>query len=91
MWLPLHRRPSFAYKKRPRRPQVTSAADDLSSFFLSQPKTEKLDVENTRIAGLEIGHAAMQGLRVHMEDRHIISPMALPEHILLAVFDGTPP
>eukprot|EP00981_Chlorochromonas_danica_P007021 scaffold1524_cov182-Ochromonas_danica.AAC.5 len=90
MWLPLHRRPSFA-SKRPAKRQATARDDDLSSFFLTKPKTEKLDLENRYLNGLEIGHAAMQGLRVSMEDKHIIDPLTtLPDHVMVAVFDGKP-
>lgn len=88
MWLPLHRRPSFA-SKRPAKRQATARDDDLSSFFLTKPKTEKLDLENRYLNGLEIGHAAMQGLRVSMEDKHIIDPLTtLPDHVMVAIFDG---
>lgn len=36
-----------------------------------------------------VGHSAVQGWRMNMEDRHIISDLrSLPGHSLLAIFDG---
>lgn len=57
--------------------------------FLTVPKTEKLNCENVMHNGMEIGHASMQGLRVHMEDEHIIGTMeSLQDHTFVAVMDG---
>lgn len=62
----------------------------MPSPFLSEPKTEKLKCENVLSNGLEIGHASMQGLRVSMEDEHIIEcTESLKDHVIVAIMDGT--
>ncbi len=75
--------------KRSKRNVNMDSADDMSNFFLSRPKTDKLDTENVLLNEMELGHSAMQGLRVSMEDKHIISCVkSLPDHTLVAIFDG---
>ena len=84
MWVPLHRRPSFACKRK--RQRVEEPADP---NFLTVPKTDRLNCENVKHNGMEIGHASMQGLRVHMEDEHIIDTMeSLQDHTFVAIMDG---
>ena len=91
MWLPYHRRPSFAQKKSRR----DSAENDrgghraIPGFLLDKPKTDLLHVENKIFHQIEIGHASMQGYRVSMEDEHIIDYLtAEKDHLLVAVMDG---
>ncbi|RYY82502.1 hypothetical protein EON63_13185 [archaeon] len=86
----MHKRPHFLQKRaRKHRTNSAEADDDLSSFFLSKPKTDHLDLENQVFpCGIEAGHASMQGFRAHMEDRHIIAACDIQDHILVAVFDG---
>lgn len=86
----MHKRPHFL-QKRLRKYGVNSgeADDDLSSFFLSEPKKDHLDLENKIFPfGVEAGHASMQGLRASMEDRHIIAACDIDGHVLVAIFDG---
>jgi hypothetical protein len=85
MWLPMHRRPSFAYTQgnKRRRANYTNPYQ-----LLNTPRTEKLNLENKIFHGLEVGHSAMQGYRVHMEDEHIIQDMSLDKHVLVAIMDG---
>lgn len=88
-WVPVHRRPSFAVRRKHRNHQENMLDDSYSSFFLSTPKTERIDLENHFLAGMEIGHAAIQGLRAHFEDKHIITTMkGLADHAFVAVLDG---
>ena len=91
MWIPFHRRPSFAQKKpsfydeEGGRPQHQA----IPGFLLKNPKTELLHVENKVYHQIEIGHASMQGYRVSMEDEHIIDHLTPnKDHLLLAVMDG---
>lgn len=87
MWIPYHRRPSFAsYKKT-----AKNAADEeeFESNFLRDPCTEKLHCKNLMLNSMEIGHASMQGYRVSMEDEFIIDAMnSLPDHTFVAILDG---
>jgi hypothetical protein len=90
MWIPIHRRPSFACRRKQK--QMQWQQQPMSSVFLDKPVTDKLNVENVEINGMEAGHSCMQGLRVHMEDEHIIDKMdSLPDHTLLAIMDGKSP
>lgn len=60
-----------------------------NSPFLTEPVTEHLKCENVKLHGLEIGHASMQGLRVSMEDEHIIDGInSTKDHALVAIMDG---
>lgn len=87
MWIPFHRRPSFAQKKyRSSAPKQHTA---IPGFLLEKPKTELLHVENKVYHQIEIGHASMQGYRVSMEDEHIIDHLTPnKDHLLVAVMDG---
>ena len=84
MWLPYHKRPSFACRrKQPKQ------IDPSSMHLMKSPNRERLNCENVSLNGMEIGHASMQGFRVTMEDEHIIEPMeTLPDHTLVAIMDG---
>jgi NOL1/NOP2/fmu family ribosome biogenesis protein len=82
MWLPMHKRPSFASKSRKAKPSI-----DFQQL-LKKPKLEKLNNENVIVNGLEIGHSSMQGYRPHMEDEYIIESMTLPDHVIIAILDG---
>ncbi len=85
MWVPIHRRPSFALSRK--RKQIEEPS--YPSPFLTEPVTDHLKCENVTLNGLEIGHACMQGLRVSMEDEHIIEGLdSLDDHVLVAVMDG---
>ncbi len=85
MWVPFHKRPSFAHVPANKKNRELAIPG-----FLSKPKTEKLDGENIITKdGLEIGHSSMQGFRVSMEDQHIIEDFDnLDGHHLVAVLDG---
>ena len=86
MWVPLHRRPSFAFNRKRRR--VEQQPQEVSPF-LDEPVTDHLKEENVEINGLEIGHSSMQGYRVSMEDEHIIDRIeSVPDHTIVAVMDG---
>lgn len=87
MWIPYHRRPSFAlYKKTAKN---TSNDEKMESNFLHDPRTEKLHCKNIILNSMEIGHASMQGYRVSMEDEFIIDAMiSLPDHTFVAILDG---
>lgn len=85
MWKPLHKCPSFATPKKRQRVEESSQAD---SNFLNEPRTEKLNSENVKLNGFEIGHSSMQGYRVNMEDEHIIEGFELKDHTLVAIMDG---
>ena len=90
MWLPMHRRPSIFAAMR-KKAKVDTGNTSAFSHLMTNPKTEKLKVENVIMADLrvEIGHAGMQGYRVTMEDDHIIDRMtSLPDHVLVAIMDG---
>lgn len=81
----MHRRPSFAFARKRKRVEENA----MPSPFLTEPKTEHLKCENVKINGLEIGHASMQGLRVSMEDEHIIDNInSVKDHSLVAIMDG---
>jgi hypothetical protein len=81
----MHRRPSFAYTRKRQRVEENA----MPSPFLTEPKTEHLKCENVKLNGLEIGHASMQGLRVSMEDEHIIDGISsVKDHALVAIMDG---
>lgn len=85
MWVPFHRRPSFSLPKK--RKKTEEAPDP---FFLSKPKTEKLDGVNVFThSQIEVGHSSLQGYRASMEDQHIIEDFqTLPDHSFLAIMDG---
>ena len=88
MWVPYHRRPSFAYYNKGSKREANE--EGIESNFLHEPKTEKLHCKNIVINDLEIGHASMQGYRFSMEDEHIIDSMSLlPDHTFVAILDGT--
>jgi len=86
MWIPYHRRPSFAsYKKTSKH----ASNEGVESNFLHDPRTEKLQCKNIVLNSMEIGHASMQGYRVSMEDEFIIDAMgSLPDHTFVAILDG---
>jgi len=79
----LHRQPHFATQTRKR-----AREEEPNGSFLTNPQTDKLNCENVEVHGLEVGHASMQGYRVSMEDEHVIEPLELPKHLLLAIMDG---
>jgi hypothetical protein len=60
----------------------------LSYGLLPRPMTQPLDEELVTVNGHEIGHSAIQGYRVNMEDKHVITELNIPNHTLMAVFDG---
>jgi hypothetical protein len=81
----MHRRPSFAFARKRKRVEENA----MPSPFLTEPKTEHLKCENVKMNGLELGHASMQGLRVSMEDEHIIDNISsVKDHTLVAIMDG---
>lgn len=58
-------------------------------YFLPTPDATHLDLEQKNIDGMEIGHAAMQGLRVQFEDKHVITSLnSVAGHSLVGMFDG---
>jgi hypothetical protein len=59
-----------------------------SGYFLSEPKTERVDEENVTIDGMNIAHSSIQGVRPSMEDKHIIKKMHISNHTLVAILDG---
>lgn len=86
MWIPLHRQPNFAARKKQKVED-----DGASNFFLNKPNTKKLHRENVHLVNntIEVGHSSMQGYRTHMEDERIISKMTvLHDHVLVAIMDG---
>ncbi len=87
MWLPYHRRPNSSSLYTRRHSEQEDEA--IPGFLLKHPKTEILHPENTKLCGIEIGHASMQGYRVNMEDEHLIDQLSLKDHLILAVMDGT--
>nr|XP_028597742.1 probable protein phosphatase 1N isoform X1 [Podarcis muralis] len=65
-------------------------AQEVPSFFLDKPQTEKL-LEEGEVGGLRYGLGSMQGWRAHMEDAHTAQPQlpgALAGWAFFAVYDG---
>jgi serine/threonine protein phosphatase PrpC len=83
MWLPYHRSPSFARKRKQRVQE-----EEFPSWLMPQPDTTHIGGENVHINGLEIGHSSIQGYRQSMEDQHIITKLSLANHTLVAILDG---
>jgi serine/threonine protein phosphatase PrpC len=90
MWIPLHKRPSFAVTRKNARLSKEDKEDMLlGNYFLHSPKTDKLHGLNTVLNGIEVGHSSIQGYRPNMEDAFIMQCMdGLADHILLAILDG---
>ena len=78
----MHRRPSFAQKKRSRQ-QFSDPA------FIDEPKLDRLQGYNTALNGMEIGHSSIQGYRAYMEDEYVINRFTLADHTVVAIMDGT--
>ncbi len=84
MWIPMHRRPSFAHVAKKRKTGPPN-----NGVFLDEPVLDKLNEVNVVLHDMEIGHSSMQGYRAHMEDQHIIDSMTdMADHILVSIMDG---
>ena len=84
MWQPFHRQ----FPLRSKQASSSKRKRETSNYFLTKPKTKRLETENVYINGLEIGHTSIQGFRPTMEDTHMITKTKLDNHTLIAVFDG---
>ena len=72
MWQPISRNCFWNKKKRARGYEEDGMPYPLPPHMMSKPNTEALDAETLCMNGMEIGHSAIQGYRVTMEDAHII-------------------
>ena len=88
MWVQVHRAPHWSTRSRKRK---RGDIADFPGVLLPKPKTKPLEKENLSLNGMHIGHCAIQGFRVSMEDAHIIDCLdecGMADHTILSILDG---
>ncbi len=88
MWVQVHRAPHWSTRSRKRK---RADVADFPGVLLPKPKTKPLEKENLSLNDMRIGHCAIQGYRVSMEDAHIIDCLdecGMADHTVLSILDG---